>query len=314
MRTDCIPKLDGCASGLKGTFMKKKVSNKKMKANQQNATLSTGPKTEQGKAIVRWNSLKHGFFSREVFIKQGDGKENRVEFDRLAESLMEDLQPKGTFERLLFDRILVCCWRLKRVLRYEMGVLRSQLDTAVVDLHNRLVDSMQAVLMSNRYGGAKKKLLTTSVGVNFLLQILAEVREGLIERGFIDSKVHKKLVDYFGSGEGSLAAMCSDFVSEAEGADNIGGDGSSDTEGFEEDDEAREQVLAAISDKVEELDWYLEATVELERLRTEGYLASLCLPPEGPANQIMRYETSIERQLYRAIAELGRLQRERRGQ
>ena len=39
----------------------------------------------------------------------------------------------------------------------------------------------------------------------------------------------------------------------------------------------------------------------------------LSFPPTDAVDKILRYETAIERQLYRAINELERLQRRRRG-
>ena len=37
-----------------------------IKANRQNARKSTGPKTDEGKAAVSQNALKHGIFAESV--------------------------------------------------------------------------------------------------------------------------------------------------------------------------------------------------------------------------------------------------------
>jgi hypothetical protein len=65
----------------------------KVKANRRNALRSTGPKTLEGKSIIKWNSLKHGLLSKEIVIPTGDGKENRTEYEILLSRLREDLQP-----------------------------------------------------------------------------------------------------------------------------------------------------------------------------------------------------------------------------
>ena len=287
-------------------------SDKRMIANQRNASLSTGPKSERGKAIVKWNAVKRGLFSREVLIRKGDGKENKAEFDRLAKSLWEDLQPKGALEETLADRIIVCFWRLKRVTRYEVAVLRSHLDTGIMDRHNRTVARLENVILMNRYGGLKKELSDTSIGINFLRQILAEAREQFVESGTIDSEVLRKLVTYFGKGEGSIAAIYSNYIAETTCHDDEESSAPKNAEELEELKEARDEVLAAIDDELEMLDSRLECILEIEQLKSENYLATLCVPPQGPADQIMRYEASLERQVYRCIAALKELQRQRR--
>jgi len=44
-----------------------KVSQRKLRANRQNALKSTGPKTRRGKAYGRRNALKHGLFAKDLF-------------------------------------------------------------------------------------------------------------------------------------------------------------------------------------------------------------------------------------------------------
>ena len=75
--------------------MKTETSLAKLEANQKNAQLSTGPKSPQGKAAVRWNAMKHGLLAKEVVIRTGDGRESKTEFSALLTSLKEDLQPEG---------------------------------------------------------------------------------------------------------------------------------------------------------------------------------------------------------------------------
>ena len=42
------------------------LSLQKLSANQKNAQLSTGPKTEAGKAKSALNAVKHGIFTKNV--------------------------------------------------------------------------------------------------------------------------------------------------------------------------------------------------------------------------------------------------------
>lgn len=104
--------------------MKKTTSDKQRRANGKNAQKSTGPKTPRGKKAARFNALKHGFFSKEVLIRDGEGKESEDEFNTLFAELSDELQPKGVLERILTERAVICVWRLKRVLRAEVGEIR----------------------------------------------------------------------------------------------------------------------------------------------------------------------------------------------
>jgi hypothetical protein len=94
------------------------TSNKKAEANRRNALKSTGPKTSEGKDVVRHNALKHGLLSREVLLPGEDGDALR----ELAEGLRAELQPMGELENLLVDRITSLLWRLRRLGRVEAGI------------------------------------------------------------------------------------------------------------------------------------------------------------------------------------------------
>ena len=49
-----------------------------IKANRENAKKSTGPRTEEGKARVSLNALKHGLLARDAVLPS----EDPAEFDR----------------------------------------------------------------------------------------------------------------------------------------------------------------------------------------------------------------------------------------
>ncbi len=65
------------------------TSEKQVQANRRNALKSTGPKTQEGKDIVRHNAVKHGLLSQEVLLPD----EDEAAFRELGERLREELQP-----------------------------------------------------------------------------------------------------------------------------------------------------------------------------------------------------------------------------
>ncbi len=98
------------------------TSEKQVRANQQNALKSTGPKTPKGKAAIRHNALKHGLLSQEVLLPG----EDEAAFKELGESLRAELQPVGVLENMLVDKIIAAYWRLRRLGRVEAGIFTWQ--------------------------------------------------------------------------------------------------------------------------------------------------------------------------------------------
>lgn len=113
------------------------TTEKQIEANKQNALVSTGPATAEGKAIVAQNAVKHGIFARDLIITSGDGKEDEQEYRELLEGLIASLNPSGQMECVLVEKIAVDFWRLRRVLRFESGSIRKFLDMAISDYYNK---------------------------------------------------------------------------------------------------------------------------------------------------------------------------------
>ncbi len=59
------------------------TTQKQIEANGQNALLSRGAVTKEGKAIVSKNAIKHGIFTQDLIIGHGEGKEDKEEYQEL---------------------------------------------------------------------------------------------------------------------------------------------------------------------------------------------------------------------------------------
>src|SRR5215467_11350817 len=88
---------------------------------QNSSHISTGPRTETGKAVSSMNSLKHGLTSRRVVLPG----EDQADFDRLHEQLRFEHSPEGALETELVAEIVACFWRLQRARRYESSILET---------------------------------------------------------------------------------------------------------------------------------------------------------------------------------------------
>jgi len=97
------------------------VSERKLKANRENAKKSTGPRTAIGKAFSCTNALKEGLFVRQITDFEAL-REDPEEYQELINGLRDQYQPIGKGEEIEVERIAVCYWKLKRVWRYENAV------------------------------------------------------------------------------------------------------------------------------------------------------------------------------------------------
>lgn len=94
------------------------LSQKQLEANRENAKLG-GVKTEEGKAVSKYNALKHGILSQEILL-EGEDEDSLIE---LGKKLRVELKPETEIELLLVDRIMANTWRLKRALRGEKEMI-----------------------------------------------------------------------------------------------------------------------------------------------------------------------------------------------
>jgi hypothetical protein len=99
------------------------ISERKLKANRENAKNSTGPRTLRGKAFSRRNALKHGLFARHFMDFDAQGEDPK-EYEELLNGLWDEYQPIGKAEELEVQRVALCWWRLKRAWRNENVVNR----------------------------------------------------------------------------------------------------------------------------------------------------------------------------------------------
>lgn len=94
------------------------TTDKQLQANRENAKLG-GVKTPEGKAVSKFNALKHGLLSDEILLK-GEDEQSLTE---LGKRIRESLQPVGELEALLADRIITNFWRLKRAMEVERATM-----------------------------------------------------------------------------------------------------------------------------------------------------------------------------------------------
>ena len=95
------------------------ASEAQVAANRLNAQKSTGPRTAEGKAAVARSALWHGLTAASLVAFD----EDEADFDDFHNWLTRDLEPSGTLECSLVERIAVLSWRLRRVAQAEAALI-----------------------------------------------------------------------------------------------------------------------------------------------------------------------------------------------
>ncbi len=264
-----------------------KVTPKKIEANRKNAKKSTGPKTAPGKAASRWNALKHGILAKEVVVPTADGKEKRADFDALLARLHKDLRPEAALEEMLVEKIAVCHWRLARVLRCEGGEIKKGLDAAGGAEDAQGAAAQNPVKRFSIIPDLSQEMRTPSRALAYLTGVLQEVRKEAEQEGPLTREGGARLDGQ--SGE------------DGKPPDYKGGN-------------QRARWLKKIDGQIEWLSLLRSAAQKTESAEMEAKVAPLHLPSQEAMEKLRRYEGMLERQLYRAMRQLERLQRLRKGE
>jgi hypothetical protein len=94
------------------------ISDKQHQANRQNAQHSSGPKTPEGKAAIRFNALTYGLRTRATVLPH----ENPDDYDRLWDELEADWQPQTRTEWCYLETMVTSQWLLARAAASESRI------------------------------------------------------------------------------------------------------------------------------------------------------------------------------------------------
>ncbi len=106
-------------------------------ANRANAQLSTGPRSDEGKARVSQNAVRHGLTARQLIVRNGEEKI----FEEFQQDLYHQLSPVGALEEDLFRQLLHASWNLRRI-RYLEAEMYETTDPLLDDAAERTLDRL----------------------------------------------------------------------------------------------------------------------------------------------------------------------------
>ncbi len=288
--------------------MPKRMSLKQIEANRRNAQNSSGPKTANGKAVSKMNALKHGILSKQVLVQGINGKESSRELMALQQRFWDDLQPVGPVEEMLVDQIVTAHWRLRRALTAEAGEIALGVDGGQWkrEKHNPLTHLL--AMPPNPFSESLVVQLEHSAwGCRYLIHCLSGVRQAVERDGELTetelADFNRSLRDQGYDLSNQLQKFRSWLVSNPE-----------KMEPAPLRARHKEEVLKYLDRKIRDLEHLLDQREQRENAEADAKQAAATLPSVETLEKIQRYETKLERQQYRAMAQLERLQRMRRGE
>jgi hypothetical protein len=271
------------------------TTQKQINANLQNALKSTGPISNDGKEIISKNATKHGIFSNELVIATGDGREDVIQYDTLYNELKKDLKPQGQMENLLVEKISVNYWRLRRLIRYETGELREVLDELLKDA----VEKQHSDYLHK----SPPRMLHYNYGDNI------SEDEYLSQKKRID-ELHRKEYDLTQDDSAIKFILCNRlFIN----TDNIGKAEKHKAVEYinkmspQQKGKLRQSLIEEAEEILEEMNeviyWNKKFQI-LSRIKS--------IPNDFNLGKIIKYETSLERSIFRNLSTLRELQARRK--
>jgi hypothetical protein len=119
------------------------TSERQKAANRANALHSTGPKTPEGKAVVRLNALRHGLLTRDVVLPGEDADA----FEDLWNQVRANFSPVGPIEEFLVERVVNALWRLRRLERAETALFHWRVHEFKADRLTKQVGSYEKTFL-----------------------------------------------------------------------------------------------------------------------------------------------------------------------
>jgi hypothetical protein len=291
---------------------------KKAAANRRNALQSTGPRTPEGKALTSKNATRHGVLSALAVVP---GLEKAADWEAHHAGVLASLAPAGPLEKLLAERVALGAWRLLRVARYEREAVAISLETVEASVAAGLAEeagfhaekkdhhprALRAALREAEdelgrrtrfYASLPRRGETKPLPqdeAEEVLEALWKLTEDVdLETLPVEGLPDGETVTDFGEWTVGLFRRTLEALAAAAGT--------AATALMEEDlDRLRTKVQEAREEE-------REARGRVDRLRR-----SRTLPDEGVLDKVTRYESHLERSLFRTLHELQRLQAARGG-
>ena len=282
----------------------------RLAANRANSLRSCGPKTPEGKARSRANSLKHGMAGSGIVVPPVDS----AEVERRTAAMQDEMRPRTEMGRYLVGRLAELTVRVERCSRQERAAhdLRVTHAEAAFD-EARIAEVDHAISwIRDEPATHARKLRSMPEGVDRIIANLLELRDELDLNGprwqWVDGERLANL-----TGQRYLEVPTSPIMAYSEAVMGkfqhlLPTDG----EGLSVENRriwARGRLVEIIDAELDALLAYRE-TLDLEAIEDDraGAADRALFDPSKEATLARRYEAAADRGVYRALRELERVE------
>ena len=270
----------------------KTMSPIQIEANRNNALRSTGPKTPAGKAASSVNATKYGILARQLIIQGQNFQESAEEFQNFWTENHQHLAPVGPLEEMLVDQIVAINWRMRRVRAAESAEIALSVDAGCRHRSRKPDPDAETEEWPHPDRYMQKDLL--------------ELREKIEQGGDLTMEAVDKIAD---DADG-------DYQSIVKGLDSLHAQISENPDGLDPAalrERNRQTILNTLDEELKKLSEQMSARVRNKQLEEQSQRNSDFIPRADIMEKILRYDTTLERQLFRAMEQLERLQTRRLG-
>jgi hypothetical protein len=265
---------------------------------------STGPRTQHGKERSKHNALTHGIFSKVAVLKS----ESQAEFDTLRKKLREDRKPHGSLEVLLVDKLAVLFWRFRRFLTAEGAEIQVGSEFAQWDKNERYRQQTGSFPQLT-YNGGLMRWIENPVALQGCVDLLQDLQRSMSARGFSPQHDQSILTKLYGRDDQDSWNKVLSKSYEGWYDTSVCEEQERKENDYASPDQCKENFLKEVKKEAQRLERYRKehATISARRLQVEA----LRLPE---MDRLLRYETTLSREIERTLNQLERIQRMRLGQ
>ena len=151
------------------------VSNSQLLANIANAMLSTGPRTEEGKAKARYNARRHGLTGQFYVMDEAD----RLAYNEHEAQMLAVLNPADYYERQLAVALAQDHWRINRVKGIEFNSYGIGHHEHAADSHADTAETETAITPAQTWRADNKQFSNIALYETRLHRIIAKNKKEL---------------------------------------------------------------------------------------------------------------------------------------
>lgn len=273
----------------------------------------TGPRTPEGKDKSKVNATTHGIFSGVVVLKG----ESRPDYESLTDGLREVLQPQGTLEEILVDKVVMILWRHRRLILAERGefLKNAQIhDSKLAKQQEAEAEKIEATVGPGLENGLFKNI-SNPIILDRCLELLTALRDRIQDQGdesasAEDCAILRKIYgpSHEDGGPETLLDIYARWLDRIATPEDL-----RHTVGYLSNTLSDTKILRAMEAEIQRLGEFKKVQRSNQQARSRQEVLRLSMNEGSGLERITRYEASLERTFDRTLAQLERLQRIRLG-